>query len=185
MGARRMWNRRSVAVVADPLPSTSIQFHAFTPKRAGDLVVASAGCPSTAASPRQTERGASNGVARSVGRSVGRLYLSSCLSFMSLSSQVPLRLSPLPTCGVWTAAPASSLSSSDPSRAGRREERREGEQKSIVSLPLKNVHNSSHRPPFLRGFLFPLLAFGAFFAFRECTWWDADGRWEGKGLLSN
>ena len=74
MGARRMWNRRSVAVVADPLPSTSIQFHAFTPKRAGDLVVASAGCPSTAAAapPRQTERRfkRSSEFGRSVGRSV-------------------------------------------------------------------------------------------------------------------
>ena len=86
MGARRMWNRRSVAVVADPLPSTSIQFHAFTPKRAGDLVVASAGCPSTAAAapPRQTERRFKR--SSEFGRSVGCI----CRR-VSLSCHCPLK----------------------------------------------------------------------------------------------
>ena len=107
-------------------------------------------------------------------RSVGRLYLSSRLSFMSLSSQVPLCFSLRPLrqraeeCGL--LAPASSLSSSDPGRVGRVRGGVETKRAEIHCVALlKNVHNSSASLPLsLRGFSFRLLARPRrFFALRE------------------
>ena len=105
-------------------------------ERATDRPCSSLGRPSTAAA---AETETNRGFKRS--SEVGWLAVFVVVSLFHvivLSSPLSLvrplvrvRSSPLPTCGVWTASPASSLSSSDQSRAGGGEERRT-EEKSIV-----------------------------------------------------
>ena len=151
--ARAVWKRRSVVY---PFPSPTIQLYAHPPsltppirarERATDLVVASA-VLQRPRPPRQRPTEASNGVARLV----GWLYLSSCLSFMSLSSQVPFRSSALssasarPLCQRAECGPLvlhllfHLRTKAEHAGPGRGEERR-GE--IHCAPPLKNVHNSS------------------------------------------
>ena len=107
-------------------------------ERANDRPCSSLGRPSTAAA---AETETNRGFKRS--SEVGWLAVFVVVSLFHvivLSSPLSLarplvRSSPLPTCGVWTASPASSLSSSDQSRAGGGEERRGEQRRNPLCLP--------------------------------------------------